>query len=92
VICLSAPGPVADDVRDVARDLHDRGATVAAITEDASLVDAADLVVPIRPGLPEALVGLPGVIRGQQLALAAAEVRGIDPDTPFALAKVTRTT
>jgi glutamine---fructose-6-phosphate transaminase (isomerizing) len=91
-ICLSAPGPVAGDVRDVARDLRERGATVAAIAEDPTLVDAADLVVPIRAGVPEALVGLAGVIRGQQLALATAEARGIDPDTPFALYKVTPTT
>ncbi len=91
-ICLNAPGPVADDVGDVARALRERGATVAAIAEDPALVDAADLVVPIRAGVPEALVGLAGVIRGQQLALATAEARGIDPDTPFSLSKVTPTT
>jgi glutamine---fructose-6-phosphate transaminase (isomerizing) len=91
-ICLTAPGPVADDVREIARDLRRRGATVAAIAEDPDLVDGVDLVIPIRAGVPEALVGLPGVVRGQQLALATAEARGIDPDTPFALSKVTPTT
>jgi glutamine---fructose-6-phosphate transaminase (isomerizing) len=92
VLCLAAPGPVAADVADIARDLRERGAEVAAIAGDAAMVPAADLVVPIRAGVPEPLAGLAGVVRGQQLARATALARGVDPDRPFALSKVTRTT
>jgi glutamine---fructose-6-phosphate transaminase (isomerizing) len=91
-VCLATPGPVAVDVEQAARDMRERGATIAAIAEAADLVDAASLVVPVPPGVPEPLAALPQVVRGQQLAMAVALARGIDPDAPFELSKVTRTT
>lgn len=92
VVCLTAPGPVLEDVRSVARDLAQRGAQVTAIgPADAELPEATTwLEVPA--GVPEPLAGLAHVVRGQQLARAAALAVGIDPDAPFALSKVTRTT
>jgi glutamine---fructose-6-phosphate transaminase (isomerizing) len=90
-ICLASPGPVAVDIEQAARDMRDRGATIAAIAETSDLVDAASLVVPVPPGVPEPLAALPHVVRGQQLAMAVALARGSDPDAPFELSKVTRT-
>lgn len=90
-ICLASPGPVSGDVREIADALVSRGARVAAITADPALVPAADLVMPVLAGVPEPLAVLPQVIRGQQLAQAAALALGVDPDAPFALSKVTRT-
>lgn len=91
-ICLTSAGPVSEDVREVADALVARGARVAAITSDPSLVPAADLVVPVLGGVPEPLAILPQVVRGQQLARATALALGVDPDRPFELSKVTRTT
>jgi glucosamine--fructose-6-phosphate aminotransferase (isomerizing) len=42
-------------------------------------------------GLPEQLATVPAAIRAQQLAFALALRRGVDPDRPHGLAKVTRT-
>jgi glucosamine--fructose-6-phosphate aminotransferase (isomerizing) len=49
----------------------------------------ADLSLP--PGVPEALTVVTATVRGQQLALALAEARGVDPDAPAGLSKVTAT-
>lgn len=92
VLCLATPGPVADDVRGIAEDLAGRGADVAAIAPDPSLVPAAAPIIPVLDGVPEELAILPHVTRGQQLAHATATRLGVDPDQPFALRKVTRTT
>jgi glucosamine--fructose-6-phosphate aminotransferase (isomerizing) len=49
----------------------------------------ADL--PLPPGVPEVTAPVLATIRGQQLALAAALLRGLDPDAPAGLSKVTAT-
>ncbi len=50
-----------------------------------------DVELPLPTGLAEALVPLPAVVRAQQLAVALARERGLDPDAPEGLNKVTRT-
>jgi glutamine---fructose-6-phosphate transaminase (isomerizing) len=92
VLCLVAPGPVAADLAATASALRARGAAIAVVAEDDTLVPDADVVVPVMAGVPEMLALLPQVVRGQQLAARTAVLRGIDPDAPFALSKVTRTT
>lgn len=91
-LCLVAPGPVSADVAATAVALRQRGAAIAVVAENDTLVPDADLIVPVLPGVPEMLALLPHVVRGQQLAARTAMLRGIDPDAPFALNKVTRTT
>ncbi len=56
------------------------------------LADRPDADLPYAPGLPEPLCALPATVRAQQLALALALRRGIDPDEPPGLRKVTPTT
>jgi glucosamine--fructose-6-phosphate aminotransferase (isomerizing) len=45
----------------------------------------------LRTGLPESLTPLPLTIVGQLLAYHVAVARGLDPDQPRTLKKVTRT-
>jgi glucosamine--fructose-6-phosphate aminotransferase (isomerizing) len=52
--------------------------------------DSADAQIGLPPG-DEALAAVPAIVRGQQLALATARRRGIDPDAPFGLSKITAT-
>jgi glucosamine--fructose-6-phosphate aminotransferase (isomerizing) len=69
---------------EVARLAAARGADVArAAPGDADL--------PLPVGVPEALTVVTATVRGQQLALALAEARGVDPDAPAGLSKVTAT-
>lgn len=84
------PGPVADDMRDVAALLAERGVRVHPVAPAGSPTTGGGLEVP--SGTPEALAPLVHVIRAQQLALELALVLGIDPDHPGGLSKVTATT
>lgn len=85
VLALHAEGPARADVVDLVADLRERGADVIEIAD----TPGADL--PLPPGVPEALAPVVAVVRAQQLALALARRRGLDPDAPAGLTKVTAT-
>lgn len=86
----ATPGPVAQDVTEIARDLDARGVRVHAICPDGMLPDVASRVS-MPADLDEALAPVVQVVRGQQLARAVSLRRGIDPDQPRGLSKVTHT-
>jgi glucosamine--fructose-6-phosphate aminotransferase (isomerizing) len=85
VLTLAAGGPAAADVTEFAQAARERGGRVLAIAPD----DAADL--PIPAAIPEGLAAITATVRAQQLARAVSLLRGIDPDSPFGLSKVTAT-
>jgi glutamine---fructose-6-phosphate transaminase (isomerizing) len=85
LLTIDGGGPGSEDVHEVARLAADRGADVARCAPE----DGADLPLPAE--LPEALTVVTATVRGQQLALALAEARGVDPDAPAGLSKVTAT-
>ena len=84
VLTIDGGGEPSEDVRDVARRASERYASVVRCAPGE-----ADLPL---PQTPEALAVMTATVRGQQLALALAEARGIDPDSPIGLSKVTATT
>lgn len=86
VLAFTAAGPAATDMAGLIRRLLDRGAHVFEARED----EEANL--PILPGLSESFTTMPMAVRAQQVAHALALQRGVDPDTPFGLSKVTYTT
>jgi len=86
VLALRLAGPAEDDVAELVANLRARGAAVHEIAADP---DAA-LPIPAAPGEP--LSPIVAVVRGQQVALALARRRGLDPDAPQGLSKVTPTT
>jgi glucosamine--fructose-6-phosphate aminotransferase (isomerizing) len=51
--------------------------------------ESADL--PLPAALPEGLAAIGAIVRAQQLAREVSLQRGIDPDRPFGLSKVTET-
>src|SRR3954468_1655572 len=84
LLTIGGGGPGAEDLDEVARLADQRGARVARCGPGA-----ADLPLPATT--PEALAVVTATVRGQQLALALAEERGLDPDAPAGLSKVTAT-
>ena len=85
VLAVSAAGPAAADVEEVAGEARERGATVLRLADDES----ADLAYP--GDMAEPLRALPAAVRAQQLALALARRRNVEPDAPPGLRKVTPT-
>ena len=82
---IDAGGRSAGDVREVARIAASRGAPVARVAP-------GDVELPLPAATPEALAVVTATVRGQQFALALARARGVDPDAPAGLSKVTATT
>jgi glucosamine--fructose-6-phosphate aminotransferase (isomerizing) len=76
-LVIDVGGPVTRDLEEMRQLLRDCGAE--AIT------------LPLGSSLPEPLQVLSAVVRGQQLARALALLRGLDPDHPALLTKVTAT-
>ena len=91
VLCFAATGPTTDDLAATAAELVDRGTRVTAVAPDPDMIPAAATTVPVPAGTVEQLAGLAHAVRAQQIALATARLRGIDPDAPFSLTKVTPT-
>jgi glutamine---fructose-6-phosphate transaminase (isomerizing) len=85
VLAFAAGGPAAADMADLVGDLRGRGADVYVASSDPG----ADLPLPAE--VPEALAPILAVVRAQQVALALARARGLDPDAPTGLSKVTAT-
>src|SRR6266702_1408830 len=77
VLLIDAGGPAAADIDELRGLLTPRHADVVTL--------------PLPPG-PEAARAIAAVVRGQQLARALARARGVDPDAPAHLSKVTATT
>lgn len=91
-LAFVAPGPVADDMGDVAALLSDRGVHVHPVAPASLLPWTRAAALRVPADTREGLAPLVHVIRAQQLALELALVRGIDPDHPGGLSKVTTTT
>lgn len=77
VVVVDGGGLVASDVQSIRSRLEAKGCTVL------HLFDVS--------GLPEELTPIPLAVLGQLLAHQVAVARGVDPDKPRALQKVTRT-
>jgi glucosamine--fructose-6-phosphate aminotransferase (isomerizing) len=86
LLAVSAAGPAATDVEELAAELERAGTPVLR------LADRPDASLPYPGGLAEPLCALPATVRAQQLALSIARQRGLDPDAPPGLRKVTPTT
>lgn len=88
VLLVATAGAVLDDVRSAAEELRGRGARVVAISDTSDLPVDEVLLVPPSPEWLAPLVAAPAL---QAFAHGAAVERGLDPDLPRGLAKVTLT-
>jgi glucosamine--fructose-6-phosphate aminotransferase (isomerizing) len=91
VILLAPNGPVLKDLRALITDLKRLGAEQLIISDEVSVLGEAHLPLPLPVGLPESLSPLVAVLPGQLFAMTLAELKGLDPDQPIGLTKVTET-
>lgn len=89
-VVVAPSGRVFDEMRDLISRLRERGAEAIAITDRVADVSDASNVLPLAPA-PEWLSPLTAIVPGQLLALAQATLRGLNPDQPRGLSKVTYT-
>jgi glutamine---fructose-6-phosphate transaminase (isomerizing) len=90
LLVAAGDGPMVPEMTGLARRLAGDGAPVYGIGGDPGFAAACRTALP-GPALPEHLAPLALVVPGQLLAEALARARGIDPDAPRGLRKVTQT-
>ena len=76
-------------VQEAATRTREMGATLVASGTAASRIKGAAYTVPVPTPKPALLSPLLSVVPGQLFAGALARARGLDPDAPHGLAKVT---
>ena len=90
LLVAAGDGPMVPEMTDLARRIAATGAPVYGIGGDPGFAAACRAALP-GPALPEHLAPLALVVPGQLLAEALARAKGIDPDAPRGLRKVTQT-
>ncbi len=91
VVVVAPSGRASEDASEVIDDLRQRGATLVVASDRMDLLAGAAVALPLPTGVPEWLSPVTAVVPGQLLALALAQARGLDPDSPRGLRKVTLT-
>src|SRR5262245_47512083 len=91
-VLLAAPGPRAfEDLDAVVGLAKETKAPLVAISERKEILAAGEVAMPLPAGVPEWLSPIVAVVPGQLFALGLCLARGMDPDAPRGLRKVTLT-
>jgi glucosamine 6-phosphate synthetase-like amidotransferase/phosphosugar isomerase protein len=90
LLVAAVDGPMLPEMTGLARRIAATGADVYGIGGDRELAAACRSTLP-GPALPEHLAPFALVVPGQLLVEALARAKGLDPDAPRGLAKVTQT-
>jgi glucosamine--fructose-6-phosphate aminotransferase (isomerizing) len=91
VLVIATPGAVFEDVRALLRRLQESQAEILLIAEHEGLLRDAQLAMPIPKDVPEWLSPLVTVLPGQLFGLGLARAKGLNPDQPLGLTKITET-
>lgn len=91
VILFACPGPMMSGVKLLAQRLRELRAETVVITSDEELAGMCSRTVRMLPEISEFLAPIPYIVPGQLFAALLAEAKGLDPDAPRSLSKVTRT-
>ena len=91
VILFAPPGVMLNGVKDLIGRLSELRADTLCITSDldAAAMCSRSIIMPRE--IDEFLAPIPYIIPGQLFAALLAEAKGLDPDSPRSLSKVTRT-
>ena len=90
-LVVAPSGRVLADLAALIDKLDERHAELVVISDDATVRARARVGLPLPPGIPEWLSPLVAIVPGQLWAVALARTRGLDPDRPRGLSKVTET-
>lgn len=91
VFLFAPPGVMLPGVKDLIRRLQELHAETITITADLEAARLCTRAVIMPREIDEFLAPIPYIIPGQLFAALLAEAKGLDPDAPRSLSKVTRT-
>jgi glucosamine--fructose-6-phosphate aminotransferase (isomerizing) len=91
VLLYAAPGKTLESMLALNAELQRRGAETFVVAAAGTPVTGSATTLRVPLAVPEELTPLVAVLPGQLLALHLSLARGLDPDAPRGLSKVTRT-
>jgi len=91
IILVMPQGVIYQDMFELAKNLKERKAEMLIISDDLEILKIANLPLPIPAGIKEWLTPLVAVIPGQYIGMRLAIEKGLNPDQPIGLHKVTET-
>ncbi len=91
-IILVAPlGHVFNDLEGLVKELKSLDSEIILISDDHRLLQSSHFSLPIPSGIPEWLSPLVTVVPGQLFSMRLAMAKGLDPNQPEGITKVTKT-
>ena len=91
VLGIAPFGKMQPGMRSLVEDLRDRGAELLLVSDDEDMLKKASATFSVPSSLPEELSPILYAIPIQLLAETLARLKGLNPDTPRGLSKVTET-
>jgi glutamine---fructose-6-phosphate transaminase (isomerizing) len=91
IILFAQPGVTLEGTRALIDRLRELKADTLAITADKELGSLCSEQIIMAEDIEEFLAPIPYIVPGQLFAALLAEAKGLNPDTPRSLSKVTRT-
>ncbi len=91
VLVIAPPGRAQPGMRSLVENLRDRGAELVVVSDERIMLDKASAKFPMSASLPEELSPMLCAIPIQLLAENLARLKGLNPDSPRGLSKVTET-
>lgn len=91
LLAVAPGGTTYPDMLSAVKECRRRGAEPLIISDMPEALELAQTPLPLPAGVPEWLMPIPAIIPGQLLARAVAVVKGLNPDQPRGLKKITET-
>jgi len=91
VILFAPPGVMLPGVKSLIERLRELHADTLGITSDLDAARLCTRSIVMSPEIDEFLAPIPYIVPGQLFAALLAEAKGLNPDSPRSLSKVTRT-
>jgi glucosamine--fructose-6-phosphate aminotransferase (isomerizing) len=88
---FAPPGKTLAGMKDLLSKLTRLGAETVVISSESAVLNRASRALEIRERISEMLSPIPYIIPAQMFAALLAKAKGLSPDSPRSLAKVTRT-
>lgn len=91
VVAIATSGAAAEDLDELLARLGELGVERFVLSDRTAVVDAAEGGIVLPADVPEWLMPIVSIVPGQLLAMHLALARGVDPDEPRWIRKVTLT-
>jgi glucosamine--fructose-6-phosphate aminotransferase (isomerizing) len=91
ILATAASGPSRADLHSLLGELVERGAGLVVISNVQATLDLTTFTIRLPVGAPEWITPIPAIVGAQLFTHHLAVAKGLDPDLPRGITKVTRT-